>query len=65
MIPGSWRQSDDNNGLRSIGRQGSNFYGKDASSVRNDLTEYFMTPEGSVPWQLDHITSTGDKYNFQ
>ncbi|XP_028410737.1 protein ALP1-like [Dendronephthya gigantea] len=62
MVPGSWRESDeDNNGLSSIGRQGSNFYGKDASSVRNDLTQYFMTSEGSVSWQINHVTSTGDK----
>lgn len=62
MVPGSWRESDaDNSGLSSIGRQGSNFYGKDASSVRNDLTKYFMTSEGSVPWQINHVTSTGDK----
>ena len=61
LVPGSWRISDeDENGLRSVGRQGSNFFGKDPSAIRYDLTAYFRKPQGEVPWQLNQISSTGD-----
>ena len=62
LVPGSWRISDeDENGLRSVGRQGSNFFGKDASAIRDDLIASFRKPQGEVPWQLNQISSTGDK----
>ena len=46
--------------LKSIGRQGSNFYKKDASEVRDQFKEYFIKPEGEVPWQKNYISFNGN-----
>ncbi|XP_046862945.1 uncharacterized protein LOC124456571 isoform X1 [Xenia sp. Carnegie-2017] len=61
ILLGSWRASVENaQGLKSIGRQGSNFYKKDASEVRDQFKEYFIKPEGEVPWQQNHISFNGN-----
>ena len=57
VILGDWRTSG-NNGLESVGHVGSNRYSKSAAEMRDELMNYFMSSQGSVPWQLNHIHST-------
>ena len=50
VVLGSWREEGY---LRSIGKQGSNFYAKDAKKIREDYCNYFNS-DGKVPWQDDY-----------
>lgn len=53
IIPGQWRRKNINQSslqaLPKVPRRSS----QDAQNVRNMLKEYFMTPEGEVPWQYE------------
>ena len=59
VVPGEWRQSV-GNGLRRIGQQGGNRYSRSAGDVRESLASFFLTTAGKVPWQYEHVRSTGD-----
>lgn len=55
ITPGSWRQIDRMNVLRSLNISlGSHNYTREASNVRNEYAEYF-SGRGAVPWQLNMI----------
>jgi len=38
--------------------QGSNNYSSEASTVRDLFKEYFSSPEGSLPWQIEYVNRT-------
>ena len=58
--PGGWRIiTRDDAGLVPVSRQGSNNYSKDAKFVQIMLTDYFISNKGMVPWQYNHVRSTG------
>ena len=58
LVCGDWRQADTSTGLRAINRVSSNRFSKSAGEVRVELTNYFNSPDGAVPWQEDLIHST-------
>ena len=51
VINGNWREDGC---LQSIGKQGSNFYAKNAKQVRDEYCNYFDS-DGKVAWQDDYI----------
>ena len=54
---GEWRLVIENDcGLVSIHRVGSNNYSKDAKIVGDNFCEYFNSNEGHVPWQRDMVS---------
>lgn len=56
QIPGSWRNDPPpNRYFFPIDQQGSNSHSDAASAVRSNLRDYFMSPEGELPWQYSHI----------
>ena len=48
---GAWRQQGLGSGLRDGGRMGSNSHTVRAGNVRDRFADYFVSPEGLVPWQ--------------
>lgn len=55
LLPGSWRSESDPQGLRPISKQGSNMHSRAAKEMRDYLSDYFMSPDGEVPWQYNMI----------
>lgn len=53
IIPGEWRRYK-SDGIVSLGKVGSNHYGRDAAQKRDFYARKFMTTE-SVPWQWKMI----------
>ncbi|XP_050506192.1 uncharacterized protein LOC126884296 [Diabrotica virgifera virgifera] len=49
-IPGSWRNEINNNMFASLQKQARNST-LEAKQVRDEFAQYFMSPEGMVPWQ--------------
>ena len=62
LILGSWRAvaANDRSAMQAIPRAGSNNYALDAGETRELFQEFFNSPEGSVPWQLQHVRSCGE-----
>ena len=54
---GEWRsmKGDDENAFKSINPVRGSRYTKDALKVRETLTKYVNSENGSVPWQFDYI----------
>ena len=65
IIPGDWRSevSGDEGGLRHLNQSGGNRYTFEAGRARDDFKSYFNSPEGEVPWQLQHVLSCGRTRN--
>ena len=61
IIPGDWRNIVDNDesGLGSLDRIGSNRYGFEASRARDEFLNYFNSTEGAVSWQIQHVRDCG------
>ena len=56
MKLGVWRKEQENTGgLQQIQQTGSNNYSRDASTVRNNVKNYFCSPEGSIEWQMERV----------
>ena len=57
---GEWRsmKGDDENAFKSINPVRGSRYTKDALKVRETLTKYVNSENGSVPWQFDYIRRT-------
>lgn len=52
MIPGSWRNDEmPVESLLPLAQQGSNNYSNNAKEIREDFREYFISPQGEIPWQ--------------
>jgi len=65
---GSWRHTfntTSEGALINISRVGSNNFSFEAKTVRDNLCNYFLTAEGSVPWQHDVTSSTLDIFDRQ
>ena len=55
FVEGEWRRDvNDFQGLKPIKKVGSNNYGKQAASVRNEFKDYF-NKEGAVEWQWNLV----------
>lgn len=52
--PGRWRQEEDCH-FQPLPPDQLNNIPANAAALRNSIAEYFMTPEGAVPWQFDYI----------
>ena len=57
LVPGDWRQ-EAADGIRGISRLGSNTYFRSAAELRDTMMNFFISPEGAVPWQLNHVRSS-------
>ena len=62
MVPGEWR-NEENIGLQNSSTLGSNNYTRDAKNVRDAYRDYFNSPEGAVPWQMNMVTRTYDIFD--
>ena len=51
LTRGAWRHEGNDSCFRNIGRLGSNNSTRRASELRERYAAYFVSPEGSVPWQ--------------
>ena len=57
---GAWRaQAETAGALQGHGRLGSNNTARAAMGLRDHFADFFLTPEGSVPWQ-DRIVRRGE-----
>ena len=57
IVPGDWRH-EVSEGITSMSRLGSNTYSRSAAELRDAMKNYFMSPQGSLEWQLNHIRSS-------
>eukprot|EP00795_Rhopilema_esculentum_P005638 gene5638-10859_t len=56
---GTWRNEVSESGaLQNIGKMGTNNYSKAAEYYRSLLADYFLSPQGELPWQYDYICRT-------
>lgn len=55
VIEGEWRELSGNDHLRPIGKCGAHRSTREAYSMRDTLSSYFMTTAGEVPWQYEYI----------
>jgi hypothetical protein len=39
-----------------LGNVGSNNYSNEAKRIRDEFKEFFVTPQGEVPWQYCHLS---------
>lgn len=58
LIPGDWRNVVAD-GLQHIPRVGSNSYSQTAAHLRDTMQDYFASPAGTVPWQINHVRDSG------
>ena len=62
FMPGQWRQYE-NPALEGVTNIGSNNYTRTAKKIRDDYRDYFNSTHGSVPWQMERVTSTYDTFD--
>ncbi|KYN09434.1 hypothetical protein ALC57_18453 [Trachymyrmex cornetzi] len=56
VIPGNWRSDVRENGfMNPLGRIGANIGTSAVMKQRDSLARYFVSTEGSIPWQWEHI----------
>ncbi|XP_038056501.1 protein ALP1-like [Patiria miniata] len=54
--PGGWRDEvTEADGMREIQHLGSNNYSLISATIRESFCEYFVSPDGEVPWQYAHV----------
>lgn len=58
---GNWRAEA--RSLNSVGRVSSNLSARETYAIRDKLAEYFVSAEGSVPWQVDKINEGREPTN--
>lgn len=64
QLRGEWRDIvKRDQGLRHLGRVGSNNYSRSAKLVREDFSNYFMSSIGQVPWQWQATNTAGDAFD--
>ena len=55
--PGDWRREENSSfALQPLNNAGSNNYSRNAKQIREDFTNYFLSTEGSLNWQLERVT---------
>ena len=58
VTPGEWRkETDPQNAFLPLQPATNHNYSNAAKDIRKELTEYFMTSSGEVPWQYERIAS--------
>lgn len=57
LQPGLWREG--NNCLHNLPPLDRENVPQNGTQMRNELTKYFFTPEGEVPWQYEHVRYAG------
>lgn len=55
---GAWRAQEEGSCLTNIGRLGANNPARGAVALRNRFADYFVSPEGMLPWQ-DSVVRRG------
>ena len=60
IVPGDWRQIAGGKNLVPIGQQGEDRHNRNTTSIRDHFQSYFLTKEGEIDWQYDHVRSTGN-----
>lgn len=55
IIEGEWRQQSQSDHIRPIGNCGAYRAMRDAYTMRDTLSSYFMTPAGEILWQYEYI----------
>ena len=58
LVPGDWRNVAAE-ALQGRNRIGINSYSQSAAHLRDAIKDDFLTPQGAVPWQIDHVRSSG------
>lgn len=58
IINGEWRDNQRSLGLERIARTGSNRGSWEADAVRETYCNYFVSEEGSLPWQSHYVHRT-------
>ncbi|XP_018575296.1 protein ALP1-like [Anoplophora glabripennis] len=53
IVPGEWRDEEYN--LRAVGASDAHRATTDSYRMRENLAEYFVTPDGEVPWQYTYL----------
>ena len=56
-----WREEANNGTFQDIGIARPRKQKSSAADTREALTKYFVSKEGSLPWQLDYIWRTGNE----
>ena len=61
IVPGDWRGiiQNDEGGLVNARQLGGNRYGFEASTTRDSFMRYFISEEGKLDWQYQHVRSCG------
>lgn len=55
IVPGSWRNDEEARRLIPLGFEGHGKPQLAAKSIRDELCDYFNSPERSVPWQWQMV----------
>ena len=56
-----WREEANNGTFQDIGITRPRKHKSSASNTTEALAKYFVSEEGSLPWQLDYIRRTGNE----
>lgn len=54
VVPGEWRNEDDE-GFQNLASTSAHRATREAYNQRNSLANFFLTPEGELPWQYAYI----------
>jgi hypothetical protein len=55
--PGSWRAKGmPDISMLPLGNVGSNNYSYEVKRIRDEFKEFFVTPQGEVPWQYSRLS---------
>ena len=52
----SWRNASEDGGLTPISQSASNNYTNKARELRDQLAQYFVSPNGAVSWQANAVS---------
>ena len=55
VTPGEWHDGPLSNGLLPFTQQAGNRHSNSAQNIHNPLCQYFVSEDGSLPWQWNMI----------
>ena len=59
FVPGGWRQEEaGSTGVSGAGRLGTNMHTRSVAELRDNIADFFVTPQGSVSWQNHMVGNT-------
>ena len=53
VTPGQWREEVEN--MQSLAKSSQRNASEFAKKIRNNLADHFISREGQIPWQYDHV----------